>query len=448
MVFVHPHRWREANLGRRVDIQVDSNCGEVELAVNGRSVGRRRPSPANFHTVSFADVPVERAILAARCTDRPDVRHEVSMAGPPARLTLTADQARLIADRSGVAIVTADIVDAEGRHVYGATHPLDWEVEGPGRLVGAPRYETDIAKTLEMEGAGYIDAPVKNVVRSAAIPGTIRVRVSSPGLAPAEITIDSRSPAPPADDGVVEVALSDAGRRPVERDTSYNPVAEALSDAPRLARIENENNTFPPSSDAELRAAVEAFIRTRNPDADRSTPAFRALLDRLVETVKRTDRQLIPDDYNFAVENYNDAMRIARYAEALRFHPEYKRVLDRYYADLLVTRGRPLDLQAEQQRLAPLVSGSRLARIVAPNPGEPAASYQTSSDSYLVPAETLTEVLELMVKEQAEWTPETRARAIRRLAEVNPQLSGGAAARLPPGAVVLVPSSQALQAPR
>ena len=136
-LFVHPHVWRERYLGQRKDVIVDANTDYVELKVNGRSLGRRVPDRAHFFTVTFPDVPVERGTLLVEGTrGGVMIRDSVVMAGAPARLVLTADRAEIPADRAGIAVVTADVVDKRGVHVYGADPTLTWSVEGPGRRWG------------------------------------------------------------------------------------------------------------------------------------------------------------------------------------------------------------------------------------------------------------------------------------------------------------------------
>jgi hypothetical protein len=148
----------------------------------------------------------------------------VTMAGPPAKIVLSASSKEIAADRAGIAVVTADIVDAAGVHVYGANPPLKWSISGPGALAGPAVYETDTKKKEAMEGAMYIDAPVANVVRSKALPGAIRVSVSAPGLAPAEIAIFAVALADDSVPGITEPRLSDAGRLAVVRDSGFQPV--------------------------------------------------------------------------------------------------------------------------------------------------------------------------------------------------------------------------------
>jgi beta-galactosidase len=221
MMFVHPHFWRQQYLGQKKDIVVDSNCDTVELKVNGKSLGIEHPG-APFHTVAYHTVTVIDALLEAEARKGSTViRAALPMAGPPARLVLTTSHDRITADRAGIALITADIVDERGQHVYGARNSLTWSVSGPGVLVGPDRYESDAAKDRAATGTMYIDTPVSNVIRSTTTPGTIRMSVSSPGLRSAEIAIISQKLRPQGASFVVEPPLRDEGRSTLRRDPAY-----------------------------------------------------------------------------------------------------------------------------------------------------------------------------------------------------------------------------------
>jgi beta-galactosidase len=89
----------------------------------------------------------------------------------------------------GVFIVTADITDKAGNHIYGARNTVRWEVEGPATLVGPAEYVSQFGDEAARTGSLYIDMPVSNVVRPTGEPGEIRVRVSADGLASAETVV-------------------------------------------------------------------------------------------------------------------------------------------------------------------------------------------------------------------------------------------------------------------
>jgi hypothetical protein len=432
VVFVHPWYWQRRYLGQRRSFQVDSNCDEVELLVNGRAIGRQRPSRAEFRTVTFPQVLVAAGRLEARCTGRADVVDRVDMAGPPAAVRLSVDQPSIVADRAGLGFVTADIVDAAGVPVQGASNTLTWSVDGPGTLVGPDTYASDKDKVLAEEGTGYVTTPVRNIVRATTTPGRIRIRVAAMGLAGGEAVLTAVAPLAPPADGIVETRLADAGRRPVARDPAYDPFRSAGTDAPAIARIENENVSFPPSSDAELRASIDAFVRKRNPALPVDTPAYSALLDRLRGAVKRTNRQLIPDDFNFVGDTFNDASRLADILADLGLPARYRAQIDAYYADLLVERGRTIDLPGLRSAYASAAKGGRIFAASPDGPAQPV--YDSPFDVWRIRATTLDVLL-------AGAMPGGTGGIAERIRVLNPHSLRGATNELAPGALVLVPAA-------
>jgi hypothetical protein len=117
-----------------------------------------------------------------------------------------------------VAIVRADIVDAEGNHVYGATNTIQWTVSGPTTLVGPAVYSTDTDKHEAMEGTMYIDAPTFNIIRSTGRPGEVKVRVLSAGIASAEVVVTATAASRDTSTAIVEPPLPEGRRRPVSRE--------------------------------------------------------------------------------------------------------------------------------------------------------------------------------------------------------------------------------------
>ncbi len=302
MAYILPDYWRERYLGRREPIVVDSNCDEVTLEVNGEIIGTRKPSAANNHTVTFDNVEIRRGTIsvegrkgAARATN------SIVMAGAPARLVLKSSAGLIPADRSGIAVISADIVDAHGVHVYGANPPLTWKVTGPARLVGPSTYHTDTQKNRAVEGTMYIDAPVANLVRSTATPGRITVSVSAPGLTPAEVSLESVAPADDRVPGIDEPALCRTGLPACPAPENPPPVsytAPPRSSPTQIADIDQDYD-LKPGVRSEVFAEVETFVKQRNPKLNLATAPARAFLERMTTLVMQRDGKLIADDYNF-----------------------------------------------------------------------------------------------------------------------------------------------------
>jgi dienelactone hydrolase len=306
MAFVEPHFWREQYLGQKKAFVVDSNCDEVTLKVNGRAVGTERPTAANNHSVVFEGVTVERGTLTV--SGRKGLEHvdySVTMAGKPARMVLTASAKQITADRAGIAVMSADVVDAKGVHVYGASPTLTWTVTGPGRLAGPAVYETDTNKKGALEGTLYIDAPVANLVRSTVVPGTIRVKVSAPGLESAEVEVASVAPVDDRIAGIMEPAVGDEGRGKVTRLSSFRPAVAAAKPSSKsmVAEIDRDYDF----TGADLRGQLDRFVRERNPKVDTKPAGYGKFLDRLVQIVTERGGHLVRDDYNFNARAFSSA---------------------------------------------------------------------------------------------------------------------------------------------
>ena len=307
MAFIHPTWWRPQYLGQRHEIRVDSNCDEVELKLDGHTLGRQTPSADNAHSVVFADVEIRPGTLtlAGRKGGAwlPQPLATLTLAGPSTRLVLTTAQKQISADRAGIAVLKVDAVDETGVHVYGANPPLTWMVSGPGTLVGPDHYETDTKKNGALDGTMYVDLPIANVLRSTATPGEIRVRVSAPGLAPAEITLTSVAPDAATVAGIAEPAVIEAGRFAVRRDPNFKPAVVAAKNR-KLGEI-TQDVQFPMAGGI-YREQVEQFIRTHATGVDPFSADYRALVERLVKIVTDRNGLMIADDYNFNIRAFNN----------------------------------------------------------------------------------------------------------------------------------------------
>ena len=216
MVHIQPHFWRSQYVGQKKLITVDSNCAKVELYVNGKKIGEKKPDVTNDFCVEFPDVAVEQGVIEAVATHRSGtvVKDRVVMSGEPAALTISLSADRMMSTADNLVEFKVDIVDKEGVHVYGANNTLKFHVEGPATLVGPDVYISDRDKHEEYEGTMYIDAPVINLIRAVGKTGTVTVTASATGLEPASATVEVVDYADPAPlPGISEPRLSWEGRQ-------------------------------------------------------------------------------------------------------------------------------------------------------------------------------------------------------------------------------------------
>ncbi|HWA87510.1 MAG TPA: DUF4982 domain-containing protein, partial [Opitutus sp.] len=130
-----PH-WNWAGReGQDIDVRALSNCEEVELFLNGRSLGRQTMKPQSELKWK---VPYAPGTLSAKgyTGGKLVAETQVVTTGAPAAVQLMADRATIDADGEDASVVTVAVVDADGRLVPTAGDHVSFELDGPGRIIG------------------------------------------------------------------------------------------------------------------------------------------------------------------------------------------------------------------------------------------------------------------------------------------------------------------------
>ena len=150
MLHLLPHwNWTP---GEKIDVWAYyNNADEVELLLNGKSLGRSAKTPDCLHAF-WPEVPFEPGKLEAiSYKDGKEVARVVrETTGEPVRLRLTADRKTIAADGYDLSFVTVELVDKAGRPVPTADAMLHFSVKGAGELFGVDN--GNAADTLCLKG--------------------------------------------------------------------------------------------------------------------------------------------------------------------------------------------------------------------------------------------------------------------------------------------------------
>ncbi len=364
MAFILPHYWRTQYLGQKKDIVVNSNCDRIELKVNGKIIGTQTPDQSNFHSLTFRNVMIEKGTITATGTKNGlSVMGKVTMAGEPAKILLKSSAQKIKADRASVAIITADITDTQGNHVYGAANTVKWSVSGPATLAGPDLYESDMNKLHSLEGIWYIDMPVANVIRSTGKPGKIRVIVSGSGLTSGSIEIDAEELKP--DNSVITEPIVDDK----EKNAVIRPVlvASRLEEVPEEIRKAYDDLSFTSADRQGYIRSVRDYIMKNNPSVDSATIEFRTLTGNFATQLITSSGRLIADEYNFGVDHYNNCRLISGYIDATKLPPLFKEGVRKYYSDLIIKQGNEKNAGEEMNWLNWIPSGGTVVVSVSDN---------------------------------------------------------------------------------
>ena len=116
---VHPSWTWRGQEGKPLEVLVYSELPEVELLLNGKSLGRKRAGLDTEYAAAF-NVPYAPGRLTAvgYRDGREAARWELRTAGIPAAAKLSVDRQRLTANGTDIAYVAVELVDADGTPVY------------------------------------------------------------------------------------------------------------------------------------------------------------------------------------------------------------------------------------------------------------------------------------------------------------------------------------------
>ncbi|WP_142684963.1 glycoside hydrolase family 2 TIM barrel-domain containing protein [Chitinophaga polysaccharea] len=184
--------WNHHKKGDTLAVHVYTNVPEVELRLNGRSLGTRKWDLKN-EAFLFWEVPYEPGKLEAigKTRDGKTVSFAVQTAGEPAKIALSADKKVLTANRQDLSYVAVQLLDANGIPLPFAGNKITFEVTGAGKLAavgnGNQQSHTPL-KGVQMEAW---QGKCLAIIQSTSREGSITITARSGSLPVATTTLRS-----------------------------------------------------------------------------------------------------------------------------------------------------------------------------------------------------------------------------------------------------------------
>lgn len=190
VLHIFPHwNW---NPGQAVDVWAFTNCDEVELFLNGNSLGRQKKGKDDFNLVWRVQFE-EGTLLAVGYRDGSEImRSEVLTAGAPAALTLSPDRAEIKADGSDLSFITVTVSDRDGNTVPHAANLVTFSVEGPGTIAGVDNGSPTSMEPFSADYRKAYNGKCLVVLKAGKEKGEIRITASSEGLPDAAVVVKVR----------------------------------------------------------------------------------------------------------------------------------------------------------------------------------------------------------------------------------------------------------------
>jgi beta-galactosidase len=189
MVHIVGHWTWPGEEGHTIAVKVYSTAEEVELFLNGGSLGRKRPVryPGLSHPPFLWKVKYEPGTLAAVGTTGSDVvRDERKTAGRPHRIALYSSVTRLHSgDPESLTYIDAHVVDKHDVVVPSSNHPITFTLYGPGDLLKQSPLDHGVGWTWNA-----VAGQTRVALRSNGRSGTAMVSAYSPGLGLGRIELE------------------------------------------------------------------------------------------------------------------------------------------------------------------------------------------------------------------------------------------------------------------
>jgi beta-galactosidase len=191
-----PHWNWEGREGDEIPVWVYSNADEVELLVNGKSVGRQKV-PHLGH-VEWK-VRYEPGSIEARGFKGGKVMltEKRETTGKPAQIRLTADRKEIDADGEDVAVLKVEVLDKEGRLVPIADNKIKFTISGDGKLIGVGNGDPNCQESDKEPKRSVFNGLAQVIIQSTKKAGTIQVEAAKdgwegPDLTAAKLTITTK----------------------------------------------------------------------------------------------------------------------------------------------------------------------------------------------------------------------------------------------------------------
>jgi beta-galactosidase len=196
VLHLFPHWSFEGRDGEEISVWAHSNLDEVELFLNGKSLGSQKvPHLGHLEW----KVKYEPGYIEARGSKDGKVAltEKRETTGPTVAIRLTADRTEINADGEDVAILKVEALDKEGRPVPTAGNLIGFKVSGAGSLIGVGNGDPNCQQSDKEPVRSLFNGLAQVIVQSSKRPGEIHIEAvkegwDGPELTGAKLTITTK----------------------------------------------------------------------------------------------------------------------------------------------------------------------------------------------------------------------------------------------------------------
>ena len=188
VLHIFPHwNWPK---GKIVDVWAYYNhADEVELYLNGKSVGIRKKTGDDLHVMWRLTYEPGTLKAISRKNGKVVLTSVIHTAGKPAKIELLADRSLINADGKDLSFITVKILDKDGNVVPDADNKVDFKLNGNAFIAGVDNGDPVSHDPFKADYRKAFHGLALAIVQAKETPGDVTFTATSKGLAPATVVV-------------------------------------------------------------------------------------------------------------------------------------------------------------------------------------------------------------------------------------------------------------------
>jgi beta-galactosidase len=190
VLHVFPHwNWNEGEL---IDIVAYTNCDEVELFLNNKSLGSKKKLKDDLRLTWGVTYEPGTIKAIGRTDGKVVLTKEVKTAGEPAKIILSADRSVINANGRDLSFITVEVLDENGILVPKANNLINFKLTGDATIAGVDNGNQTSHESFKANYRKAFNGKCLVVIQSGITKGPVTLEAASEGLEPATLEIRIR----------------------------------------------------------------------------------------------------------------------------------------------------------------------------------------------------------------------------------------------------------------
>ena len=179
--------------GSSMSLYTYTNADEVELLVNGKSIGTKQntKNPKNRNKIKWDNVKYEAGNIeaVAKTGGKVVARHKIETTAEAVTLKAVSDNPEWKADGMDLQHIRIEAVDKKGRRVKGASSKVTFTVDGPAEIAGVINGDITSEELTVGNTRRLYNGTATAILRSTGTAGKVTLTATADGLKPVKLIL-------------------------------------------------------------------------------------------------------------------------------------------------------------------------------------------------------------------------------------------------------------------